>query len=467
MPSTAKSLLNSSTTSRPSYSTFARSSSLENGNGVPSPKSRRRGPVISKFRNAIGSVIEDGRREKLKKALQDEVNSHSYESFRKHQAELDRMKRDKVPKKVRQFYQAQNDTLDDWLEVDLIIRHVSDDVVESFDPHDEDGDGVPDPHGGLFDTGESIEPFLPQDERERRQAERKKAGWAVNINVIANILLLTAKIVAVFFSSSLSLIASTVDSALDLLCTLIVWTTTKLVEKRISALNYRFPIGRRRLEPIGILVFSVIMVVSFLQVLQESVKKLLPDASREAATLPATAVGAMGATILVKGIIGLICMRFQTSQVQALVQDCKTDVYFNTLSLAFPFIGHQAGVWWLDPVGAGLLSLYIIYDWAETCLGQVARLTGVQADNRIMKKVLFMCGRFACVVDSFKSVTTYHAGDGVWAEVDIMLPETTALEQSHDVAETLQYCLEGLEEVDRAFVTVDYSVKGPSGHVQT
>lgn len=57
-------------------------------------------------------------------------------------------------------------------------------------------------------------------------------------------------------------------------------------------------------------------------------------------------------------------------------------------------------------------------------------------------------------------------GEGVWCEVDLILDEKTPLEQAHDVAETLQYCLEGLNEVDRAFVTVDYSSIGPSGHAE-
>lgn len=49
----------------------------------------------------------------------------------------------------------------------------------------------------------------------------------------------------------------------------------------------------------------------------------------------------------------------------------------------------------------------------------------------------------------------YHAGDGVWAEVDILLDPQEKLMRAHDIAETLQYCLEGLNEVDRAFVSVD------------
>ena len=51
-------------------------------------------------------------------------------------------------------------------------------------------------------------------------------------------------------------------------------------------------------------------------------------------------------------------------------------------------------------------------------------------------------------------------------EVDIILKEDTRLSRAHDVAETLQYCLEGLSEVDRAFVSVDYASQGPTGHAE-
>ena len=89
---------------------------------------------------------------------------------------------------------------------------------------------------------------------------------------------------------------------------------------------------------------------------------MLPSGNHKIATLPALAIASLAGTVAIKGIIGLGCMRIKTSQVQALVQDCKTDVDFNTLSLLFPLIGKQAGVWWLDPLGAAFLSLYISYD---------------------------------------------------------------------------------------------------------
>ena len=224
---------------------------------------------------------------------------------------------------------------------------------------------------------------------------------------------------------------------------------------RLNKLKKKFPVGRRRLEPIGILVFSIIMVISFLQILKESVEKLLPSGSHKIAELPPAAIFAMVATIVVKGTIWFGCARVKTTQVQALAQDCKTDVYFNTLSLLFPLIGHKAHIWWLDPLGAAGLSLFIIYDWAGTCLENITRLTGEAASDNMERKILFMAYRFAPLVDGFKSMKCYHAGDGVCVEIDVLMPEDASLSRCHDVAETLQYCLEGLKEVDRAFVTID------------
>lgn len=415
-------------------------------------------PRIFKFQDAARTALEDARRDELKRALLHGIDREGLEKFRMSEKELSNIKN----KKVRAFYQTQNERLNDWLEVDAVVMAIADDVLESMNP-DPDHDGDQERIGGLQRVEGQIGELLPDEEKTKRRKASRRAKWAININVIANILLLVGKGFAVFTTGSLSLLASLVDSALDLLCTLIVWSTNKLVMLRLNALRKRFPVGRRRLEPIGILVFSVIMVISFMQILQESVERLMPPHA-EAEILSWAAIGSLVATIVIKGIIGLGCRSIKTTQVQALVQDCKTDVHFNTLSLLFPLIGHKANIWWLDPVGAGLLSLFIIFDWGHTCFENVTRLSGEAVDDHTFKKLVYLAYRFSPVVKGFKNITAYHAGDGVWVEFDILLDEKTPLNRSHDIAETLQYCAEGLGEVDRAFVSTDYAAIGPLGH---
>lgn len=135
-------------------------------------------------------------------------------------------------------------------------------------------------------------------------------------------------------------------------------------------------------------------------------------------------------------------------------------MFFNTLSLLFPLIGahipYPVGPL-LDPVGALLLSLFIIYDWGHTCLMTILALTGIQASDRTWSRIIFLAYRFS-VIDSikgFKSIKSYQAGDGTWVEIDLIMDEEQKVRTAHDVAETLQYVCEGLPEVDRAFVTVD------------
>lgn len=96
-------------------------------------------------------------------------------------------------KKVRAFYENQNSRIDDWGEVDALVRALADDVLDSMNP-DADGDGHRERHGGLQDMDGTIWEFLPDEVKEKRQTAEKKAKWAININVIANIILLIAKV---------------------------------------------------------------------------------------------------------------------------------------------------------------------------------------------------------------------------------------------------------------------------------
>lgn len=207
------------------------------------------------------------------------------------------------------------------------------------------------------------------------------------------------------------------------------------------------------------------MVLSFAQILQESIEKLMPKGDHTTVNLGPLAVGAMVATIVLKGIIWFSCKKVKTTQVQALAQDCQTDVFFNTLSLIFPLVGKQLGIWWLDPTGAAILSLFIIWDWAGTAFENVTRLSGSAVDDHLFRKLIFLVWRFAPIVEGFKNIKAYHAGDGVWVEVDILLHPYTPLMTSHDISETLQYCLEGLPEVDRTLSSQHISL--PSTSINT
>ena len=57
---------------------------------------------------------------------------------------------------------------------------------------------------------------------------------------------------------------------------------------------------------------------------------------------------------------------------------------------------------------------------------------------------------------SLSKCRAYHAGQKYYVEVDIVMDEGTPLKITHDVSQTLQRKLEGLADVERAYVHVDY-----------
>ncbi|KAF2768420.1 hypothetical protein EJ03DRAFT_375291 [Teratosphaeria nubilosa] len=285
---------------------------------------------------------------------------------------------------------------------------------------------------------------------------------AIAVNGAANVVLLIMKVIVAALTNSVSVFASLVDAALDFLSTAIVWISTYLIA---SSDQYAYPIGRRRLEPVGVLVFSVIMCTAFFQVAIEGVQKLAgPDHTVVRLTAPAIAI--MVATVVVKLACWFWCRLIKNSSVQALAQDAMTDVIFNTFSIIFPLIGFYANVWWLDPLGGVLLSAYVITNWARTSSEHIRNLTGCAATADERNILLYLTMRFAKTIKQIQGLQAYHSGDKLNVEVDLVLDEGTTLRDSHDLGESLQYVLESVPNVDRAFVHLDYASYNLPSHMQ-
>ncbi|KAI9043738.1 cation diffusion facilitator family transporter [Aspergillus affinis] len=292
---------------------------------------------------------------------------------------------------------------------------------------------------------------LPQQE-ESVDSDNRIVTIAIYINFIANVVLLAAKIAVMSMTNSLSVLASLVDAVLDFLSTAIVWATTMLIKNDDRS---RFPISRRRLEPLSILVFAVIMMTSFVQVALTSLSRLIStEHTLVELSVPSTAV--MASTVLVKLACWFWCRLIKNSSVQALAQDAMTDVVFNLFSILFPLLGSFTKSWFVDPLGGLLLSLYIIWNWGGTAAEHIGHLTGTAASGEDHSILLYMTMRFSKAILNIQDLKAYYAGDRLNVEVDIVFEAKTSLRDSHDIGESLQYMIESVPTVDRAFVHSDY-----------
>ncbi|KAI5574568.1 hypothetical protein BDE02_10G153300 [Populus trichocarpa] len=291
---------------------------------------------------------------------------------------------------------------------------------------------------------------LTENEMKQLAKSEKIAIYASNV---ANLVLFVAKVYASVQSRSMAVIASTLDSLLDLLSGFILWFTDHAMKKQNQ---YQYPIGKQRMQPVGIVVFASVMATLGLQILFESGRELITKAQPDRdPTKLKWMIGIMVSATIVKFVLMVYCRRFENEIVRAYAQDHLFDVITNCTGLASAVLAIKF-FWWLDPIGAILIALYTISNWASTVMENVWSLIGRTAPPEYLAKLTYLIWNHHEEIKQIDTVRAYTFGSHYFVEADIVLPEDMSLGHAHNIGETLQEKLEQLSEVERAFVHIDF-----------
>ncbi|CAM8952228.1 unnamed protein product [Rhodiola kirilowii] len=307
--------------------------------------------------------------------------------------------------------------------------------------------------------------FVPGMSKEERDSLARSETRAIRISNIANMVLFAAKVYASINSGSLAIIASTLDSLLDLLSGFILWFTAFSMQ---TPNPYRYPIGKKRMQPLGILVFAAVMATLGLQIIMESLRVLMSHEDEFSLTKEQElwVVGIMLSVTLVKLLLVFYCRSFTNEIVKAYAQDHFFDVITNVIGLAAVLLANYFDDW-MDPVGAMILALYTIRTWSLTVLENVNSLVGRSAAPEYLQKLTYLCWNHHKAIKHIDTVKAYTFGSHYFVEVDIVLPADMHLQEAHDIGESLQEKLEQLPEIERAFVHLDYEYSHKPEHAQS
>jgi len=297
--------------------------------------------------------------------------------------------------------------------------------------------------------------YMPSNTQEERDSIKRGERFAIQISNVANLAIFTAKVYACVRSGSLAIIASTLDSLLDLLSGFILWFTAISMRKQNP---YLYPIGKKRMQPLGILVFASVMATLGLQIILESSRTLISkEHSLDLEESRNWVVGIMVGTTIVKFLLMAYCRSFSDEIVRAYAQDHFFDVVTNLIGLIAAVLA-SVFYWWIDPAGAIVLALYTMRTWSLTVLENVNALVSRTASPDFLRKLTYLCWNHHKEIRQIDTVRAYTFGSHYFAEVDIVLAGDMPLQQAHDIGESLQDKLESLPEIERAFVHLDYEV---------
>ncbi|KAI4090065.1 MAG: hypothetical protein LQ344_004995 [Seirophora lacunosa] len=342
-------------------------------------------------------------------------------------------------KNLQNFYEAQNDNIQRWLRpVDEHIR-----LAKEFE-------------------GEN----------------QLKFKIAVHGSFAANVILAGLQIFAAVYSGSLSLFTTMADAIFDPMSNLTLIACNRAVKKVDPR---RFPSGKARIETAGNIVFCFIMTAVSMILIVLSAMELAGGNPAPRSCVPSPennncaplklkdfhlpAIVVVGAAFCVKFCLFCYCwaLRDAYSQIRILWEDHRNDMFINGIGILTSLSGSHF-YWWIDPMGAIILSCLISTLWLRTAYREFMLLIGVTADTQLQQWITYISMTHSPQILSLDTVRAYHSGPRIIVEVDVVMHPAETLRATHDVAEDLQVKLESLPDVERAYVHIDFETSHKPEH---
>lgn len=299
----------------------------------------------------------------------------------------------------------------------------------------------------------------------RTDTDRQKRSpirCILGISFVLNVGVAAAKLGVFLSSQSLVVFVSLVDSLVDIVASSVLWGTARAIAQTSS--SFRFPIGKARFEPIGTLVFSVVMTFAMVTAGGRALISLVDGLLTENKTSPVLGLASiliLSGTVVSKASFYFTVKGYalDSDLLEVSAQDHFNDALSNFASLGVAVIASiSTTLWWLDSTGAVLLSAVLIFIWLRSLKEQALLLSGGGASPEMLQKLTLMSSAHNPIILQVDTVRAYHAGKKLFVEVHIVLAPDTPLLVAHNVGESLEKDIERYfsSEVERAFVHVDH-----------
>jgi len=327
-------------------------------------------------------------------------------------------------RKVQKFYETQNDN------IERMLKPVEDHCAEA---------------------------------REEAGADHLKFQIAVYGSFAANICLAALQVYGAVSSGSLSLFTTMADAIFDPMSNVTLIVSNRAV-KRVDP--NRFPSGKARLETVGNIAFCFLMTAVSFILIAFSIKELVSGVGgEETKRFHLPSVIAVATAFATKLSLFLYCwgLKDKYSQINILWQDHRNDLLVNGFGI-LTSVGGSKLKWWIDPMGAIIISCLISCIWLHTAFSEFLLLVGVTASVETQQLITYVCLTHSPAIEGIDTVRVYHSGPRLIAEVDVVMNADSTLRDTHDVAEELQIKLESLPDIERAYVHVDYETTHKPEH---
>ncbi len=261
----------------------------------------------------------------------------------------------------------------------------------------------------------------------------QKKATLVSSSVAAILTLM--KLVIGIASGSVAVLASAIDSVLDMFVSLFNYFAVNNSEKPADeTFNY----GRGKIEALASVIEGTIITISGLFLLYQAIEKAI---NNEVSQYLGISLGVMLASLIItiSLVIYLNKIAKQTNSmvIKADALHYKTDVYTNAAVLVSLLLINFTGIELIDVIVGGGISIFIIYSAYELIQEGVLVLLDRAVDEEIVmniKKALMSEER----VNTYHMLKTREAGNQVFVDVHLVYDCLITLMEAHKITDKIE-----------------------------
>lgn len=264
---------------------------------------------------------------------------------------------------------------------------------------------------------------------------------ATLVSTTVAFLLVTFKLTVGIISGSVAVLASAIDSLLDMVVSTFNYYALHNAEKQPD--EY-FNFGRRKLEPLAAVVEGTVISLSALFILYEAISKLVQGSPIEHLDL---SIGVMVVSIVVTAAL-VIFLHFVAKKTGNMVIEAdalhyKTDLFSNAAVLISLALIHFTDYTFIDPLLGIGIAVYMIYSAFPLIREGILMLLDAALDAESVEKIHTLL-RNQHDISGYHDLRTRRSGSEIYMSVHIVFSISTSLYDAHKVGDRVELALKKL-----------------------
>lgn len=258
---------------------------------------------------------------------------------------------------------------------------------------------------------------------------------ATIISSLTASILIIIKLAIGLVSGSVAVLASAIDSILDLIVSAFNYFA---ISKAEQPADEQFNYGRGKVEALAAVIEGTVITMSGIFIFYEAIKKAYNgDTVSHLTPSIIIMVISLILTLALVMFLNFVAKKTDNMVIKADALHYKTDIYSNGIILLSLIIIHFTNFYLIDSIMGVLISIYIIYSAYEIIKNGVYMLLDASLDKKIVENIENIIKEEKSVND-FHFLKTRRSGNTNFVDVHLVFDPSISLLNAHRAADRVE-----------------------------